>query len=179
MAVGAIGVLALFGSQVADVDEVETLFDGDSAGGFESFEGGGRQVLHLVSREETGEVQRDVSAEVRFDPAGKLANLFGFIVECGDDEVSDFEDDTGGGRVDKRPLNGGESAGADFAIELLCHTFQVDVGGIDDFEQLLPRFGVDIGGGYEDVAEIVLVSELSGVVGVLVIYDRVGIGVGK
>ena len=73
---------------------LDTLFNGNSLGFLQRMDGSRRNVLHLISWEETAEVQGIVCKAVIHYPAAHLANHRHVIVHTRDDEIRQFNPHT-------------------------------------------------------------------------------------
>jgi len=131
----------------------------------------------LVPGVKSGKVQRCIGAEIHFYPARKLTHFFGLIVQRWNNQVCYFEMYICGLGKNKNVLHGFQRRRADITIEFLGNSLQIDVRRIDLAEQLLPRLFICIPGRNEDVSYPGLVCQLRAIICVLVIDNRICIGI--
>lgn len=136
---------------VAFVDVVQADFASDGTG---AMEGGGRSSRLVAKFEigmESGEVERDVGAEMREDPFGELASFCGIVVESGNHEIGEFEPHGGFVLEPLESLEDGLEVGErDLAIEIFGERFEVHIGGIDVVVDVVESFAGDVAVGDHD-----------------------------
>src|ERR1035441_6920432 len=130
------GTLGRMAGNVADVHVIETFGVADSLGAFQRRQGRGRKVLQQVLGMEAREVQRDVAAEFRFDPAGKPAKLLVGVVQGRYHQV----DYLGPGAQ----LADGRQGVHHLFVVLLGEGLEVDLDGVHAAAQLFQRLLLDI-----------------------------------
>src|ERR1017187_6259273 len=138
------GILGRMAGNITDIYVIETLGVADGLGAFEGWQRGGRKVLQQVLGMEAREVQRNVPAEFRFDPAGEAPELLIGIVQSRHHQVDHF--------VPCAELADGDQS-VQYRLELAVHhlfvvllgeALEVDLDGVHAGAQLFQRLFLDI-----------------------------------
>ena len=156
---------------------LHTLFFGYPPGFTEGLHGCGRQLLHLVAREEPAEMERVSCEAVVLQPAAHAPDHVHVVVDAGDDEVGDLYPDTrlvhGQDGVEHRL----QVAAADALVDIVAERLQVDVGGIEPGQQVCQRLLTHIPRRDEDVPQPFLVGCPGAVRHIFYIGKGFGVGI--
>ena len=116
-------------------------------------------ILHLVSGEEPAEVQWGFSKKVVCEPSAHLTNHLQVVVDAWDNKVGEFYPYTGIPHGEDSVKHGLQMTPADTLIDIIAERLQVDIGGIEVWQQVSQWFLTDIACRNEDVPESSLVSK--------------------
>ena len=175
MAAGAICILALAAADIAYVNIIQAFFKCNLAGYVKCVQRCRRQMLHLVLREKTREMQRYIAAEICTDPPSQASDIIWLVIERRNKKIYHLNVHTHSNSIYKALLNRPNSSRTKLSVKIITHTFEVNTGSIGNFEQALPWFGITISGRNQHITHTGLLGQPGGIISIFVISNRVGI----
>jgi len=88
---GAEGRIHLVARDISDINVFQSFLLCNLVGPLQSFNRGGRKIGQFIIREKAIEVERDSFTEIVFYPEAHPLDIHGVIIQCGNDEIDDFQ----------------------------------------------------------------------------------------
>ena len=150
----------------------------DLLGSTEGLDRSGLEVVHLVTGEETREVEWGLGKTMGDEPLTHLADHGQVVVDARDDEVGEFYPHTS-------PLHGEDGVEhrlqmttTDALVDIVAERLEVDIGSIEVGQEIGKGFLTDVASGDEDIPQSSVVSQTGTVSDIFYIREGFGIGVG-
>lgn len=178
MTLWAVGILAFDVGSIADVDKSYSFLLSDGTCHGQCGERRRRQLVHLVHREETAEMQRSILEIVREEPMAHPMQHGGIVVQGGDEQVGNLEPYSFVLEYLQGAKDGRQRAVAHLLVYVVAERFQVYIRRIDNFTELSQRSFVDISRRDDDIADTPFVGQASTIVRVFEEGEWLGIGIG-
>ena len=108
-------------------------------------------MVHAVSGEETVEVEGHVGKAIVHEPAAHAAYHVHVIVDSGDDEIGEFYPHACVVHSKDGVEHDGEVTATDALVDVVAERLQVDVGSVNQRQEVSQRLAADVASRDEDV----------------------------
>lgn len=157
---------------------LDALFLSDLSGSTEGLDRCGLKVLHLISREETREMERGAGKVIGNEPLAHLTDHVHIIVDSWDNKVGELYPYASPLHGEDGVEDGLQMTTADPLVDVVAERLEVDIGGIEVGQEVGKGFLTDIASRDEDIPQSFFVGQTGTVRHIFYIGKRFCIGVG-